>query len=42
MKNYKTFYETQTASRHKEIIQPPPTPVSHQIKSYYVFETKFS
>ena len=26
MKNCKTFYETQTASRHKEIIQPPPTP----------------
>ena len=27
MKNCKTFYETQTASRLKEIIQPPPIPV---------------
>ena len=26
MKNCKTFYETQTASPLKEIIQPPPTP----------------
>ena len=34
MKNYKTFYECQTASRLKEIFQPS------QIKSYYVFETK--
>ena len=25
-KNCKTFYESQTASRHKEIIQPPPNP----------------
>ena len=27
MKNCKTFYETQKASRLKEIIQPPPTPI---------------
>ena len=25
-KNCKTVYESQTASRHKEIIQPPPNP----------------
>ena len=28
MKNCKTFYETQTASCLKEIIQPPPTPIT--------------
>ena len=38
MKNCKTFYEIQKAGCLKEIIQPPPT--YHQIKSYYVFETK--
>ena len=38
-KNSKTSYEAQIMSRFKKIIQPPPTP-SHQIKSYYVFETK--
>ena len=27
MKNCKTFYETQTASRLKEIIQSPPHPI---------------
>ena len=27
MKNYKGFYETQTASRLKEFIQPPPPPI---------------
>ena len=27
MKNCKTSYETQTASRLKEIIQPPPPPI---------------
>ena len=27
VKNCKTFYETQTASPLKEIIQPPPTPI---------------
>ena len=26
MKNRKTFYEAQTASRLKDIIQPPPNP----------------
>ena len=26
MKNCKTFYETQTATRLKEIVQPPPSP----------------
>ena len=26
MKNFKTVYESQTASRLKEIIQSPPTP----------------
>ena len=39
MKNCKTFYETQTASRLKEIIKLPPPPC-YQIKSYYVFVTK--
>ena len=43
MKNCKTFYETQTAIRLKEIIQPPPLPPQpHQIKFYYVSGTKFS
>ena len=28
MKNCKTFYESQTTSHLKEIIQPPPTPIS--------------
>ena len=28
MKNCKTFYEAQTVSRLKEIIQPPPNPPS--------------
>ena len=40
MKNCKTFYEAQTASRLKEILEPPPTPLSHQIKSDCVFGTK--
>ena len=39
MKNFKTFYENQSASLLKEIIQPPHS-LYHQIKSYYVFETK--
>ena len=38
LKDCKILYETQTASHLKEIIQPPAT--HHQIKSYYVFETK--
>ena len=28
IKNYKTFYKSQTTSCLKEIIQPPPTPIS--------------
>ena len=42
MKNCKSFYEAQTASCLKEIIQPPPNPqlTPHQIKSYYVFGKK--
>ena len=47
MKNFKTFYEVQTASHPKEIIQPPhqpppppPPTSSNQIKTYYVFGTK--
>ena len=42
MKNCKTFYEAQTASCLKEIIEPPPNsqPTPHKIKSYYVFGTK--
>ena len=40
MKNCKTFYEAQAAGRLKEIIQPPPQPLPHQIKSYCVFRTK--
>ena len=42
MKNCKTFYEAQTASCLKEIIQPPPDsqPIPNQTKSYYVFGTK--
>ena len=43
MKNFKIFYEVQTASHPKEIIQPPhqPTPTpSNQVKTYYVFGTK--
>ena len=42
MKNCKTFYDAQTASCLKEIIQPPhnPQPNPHQTKSYYVFGTK--
>ena len=42
MKNCKTFYEAQTASCLKEIIQPPPNPqpIPYQTKSYYVFRTK--
>ena len=42
MKNFKTFYEAQTASRHKEIIQPLPNPTfqPYQIKFYYVSATK--
>ena len=38
MKNCKTFYEAQRASRLKEIIKPPPTP--NQLKSYYDSGTK--
>ena len=34
MKKCKTFYETQKTSCLKEIIQPPPTPPSHQMKFY--------
>ena len=42
MKNSETFYEAQTASCLREIIQPSPNPqpTSHQIKSYYVFGAK--
>ena len=43
MKNFKTFYEVQTASHPKEIIQPPHQPTStpsNQVKTYYVFGTK--
>ena len=42
IKNCKIFYEAQTVSCLKEIIQPPPNtqPIPHQIKSYYVFGTK--
>ena len=41
MKNCETFYYAQTASRLKEIIQPPPPhPTAYQIKPYYVSETK--
>ena len=41
MKNCKTFYETQTASHVKEIVQiPPPLSPPHQIKVYYVSGTK--
>ena len=40
MKNCKTFYEAQTASPFEEIIKPPITPQSHQLKSYYVFGIK--
>ena len=41
MKNCKTFYEVQTASHLKLIIQPPPLPPTtpstpHKIKAYYV------
>ena len=39
MKNCKTFYETQTASRLKEIIQAPP-PHTSRSTSCYIFETK--
>ena len=39
MKNCKTLYEAQTASRLKEIIQSLSTH-PHQIKHYYVFGTK--
>ena len=44
MKNFKTFYEAQIASRLKEIIQPPPPPPPppHQIKASYVSGTKIS
>ena len=41
MKNCKTFYEAQTASRLMEIVQPPSKPTPNQIKSYYDFGTKF-
>ena len=37
---WKTLYETQTVSLLKEIIQPPPPTLPHQIKPYYVFGTK--
>ena len=41
----KTFYEDQTASRFKEVIQPPP-PLhlhpSHQIKASYVSGKRYS
>ena len=42
MKNCKTFYEAQTASRFKKIIQPPPThnPTLCQIKSSCISGTK--
>ena len=40
MKNSKTLYQFQTASCLKDIIQSPPHPSPHQIKSYYVFRTK--
>ena len=44
MKNCKTFYEPQRVSCLEEIIQPPSNlqPITHQIKSYHVFGTKFS
>ena len=35
LKNCKTLYEVQTASRLKEIYQHHPKPTPHQIKSYY-------
>ena len=41
MKNCKTFYEAQTASRLMEIVQPGSKPTPNQIKSYYDFGTKF-
>ena len=40
MKNWKTFYEAQTASHLKEIIQPPPNPPTPG-KSYYFSGTKY-
>ena len=40
MKNCRTYYEAQTASRLMEIVQPPPKPTHNQIKSNYVFVTK--
>ena len=40
IENCKTFYETHTASRFKEIVQPHPPPIPPWIKSYYVFEKK--
>ena len=42
MKNCETFYEVQTASWLKQIIQRPPNPqlTPHQTKPYYVFGTK--
>ena len=39
MKNFKTFYETQRATRLKETIQSPPLS-PHQIKASYVSGTK--
>ena len=38
MKTWKTFWEAHTASPFKEIIHPPPH--LHQIKAYYISETK--
>ena len=38
IKNFKTFYETQTASHLKEIIQPP----NHPLPSPLILEEKFS
>ena len=42
MKNCKSFYEAQTASCLKEIIQPPlnPQPTPYQTNSYCVFGKK--
>ena len=39
MKNCKTLYEAQTASRIKETIQPPPNPPPSD-KTYCAFQTK--
>ena len=46
IKNCKTFCKAQTANCFKKLIQsppssPPPCPLPHQVKPYYVSETIF-